>query len=199
MKNTQDNISFNEEKHEYRVGGIITPSVSQILKAMGLMDNFRHSDTALSNGTAIHKALELHDKGTLDYTKLDTRLQKCINLWEDFKKKMGLQITGIEQRVNFGVMFAGTIDRVAQKTIIDYKSGNPQDWAALQTAAYAIAYDPQHYMEYERYCLKIHWDMDRVIYKPYKDKKDFQTFMSMANVYHWKKNHGYLREIDDGN
>lgn len=201
MKNLQDNISFNEEKHEYRVGGILTPSVSQILQAQGLMDSFRHNEVALSNGTAIHRALELHDKGTLDYSKLDKRLQKCIDLWQDFKSDHGIKVLEIEKRVSMGVLYAGTIDRVAQcvgtKAIIDFKSGNPQDWAGLQTALYAMAYDPKDYMNYERYCLKIHWDLDRVIYKPYKDKNDFNVAMAMATTYHWKKNHGYLRNEEE--
>lgn len=199
----KSNISFNEEKHEYTVGGILTPSVSQILKANGLMDNFRHNEISLANGTAIHKALELHDKGTLDYTKLDPRLQKCIDLWQDFKSNLGIKIIGIEKRVNLGVMYAGTIDRVGQfksgkKIIIDFKSGNPQDWAALQTAGYAIAEDNIDYKNYERFCLKIHWDMDRAIYKPYCDNSDFNVFMGMVTTYHWKKNHGYLRENENG-
>lgn len=203
MNQPNNEIEFDAEKHEYRVGGIITPSVSQILKANGLMDNFRHNENSLRIGTAIHKALELHDKGTLDYSKLDPRLKKCIKLWEDFKKQMGLVVTGIEKKVCVGQIYAGTIDRIATDNrniaIIDYKSGNPQDWAALQTAAYAMAYNPTgNYKDWERYCLKIHWDLDRAIYKPYKDKNDFQNFMSMANAYHWKKNHGYLKEEVNG-
>ena len=197
-------INFNEKKHEYRVEGIITPSVSQILQANGLMDSFKHSENKLHTGTAIHKALEFSDKGTLDYSKLDSRLKKCIDLWEKFKKDLGLNVIGIEEKVAFGVLYAGTIDRIVKgqgkKAILDFKSGNPQDWAALQTAGYAMAYDPTDYMNYERYCVKIHWDMDRVKYKPYTDEHDFNTFMAMATTYHWKKNHGYLKleAQDDG-
>lgn len=199
MKNAQ--LKFNEEKHEYKLGGIIVPSVSQILQANGLFESFRHNENKLKIGTYIHKALELSDKGTLDTTNLDPRLKKCIDLWEKFKKDSGLKIIEVEKKVNVGVMYAGTIDRVAKgmykKSIIDFKSGVPQDWAALQTAGYAMAYDPTDYMNYERYCLRIHWDLDRAVYKPYKDQQDFNTFMAMATTYHWKKNHGYLRQEDD--
>lgn len=200
MKNTPNKIEFNEALHEYRVGGILTPSVSQILQANGLMDNFRHSETALNNGTAIHRALELHDLGKLDYANLDTRLQKCIKLWEQFKKEIEVcQIYVVEKQVCFGVLYAGTIDRViglenGKIMVLDFKSGSPQPWAALQTAAYAMAYDPQNHKEYERCCAKVHWDNDRIYYKPYKDQTDFNTFMAMASVYHYKKNNGYLRE-----
>lgn len=198
--NQKTTISFNQENHEYRVGGIITPSVSQILQANGLMDSFRHSEIALNNGTAIHKALELEDKGTLDYSKLDIRLKKCIDLWEKFKKELGIHVLCTEERVAFGVLYAGTIDRIVKgqgkKAIVDFKSGNPQPWAALQTAGYAMAYDPMDYMNYERYCVKIHWDMDRVKYKPYNDEHDFNTFMAMATTYHWKKNNGYLNSTE---
>ena len=200
MKNANKQIEFNEKLHEYRVGGIVTPSVSQILKYNGLMDNFRRSETNLNNGKAIHKALELHDLGILDYTSIDKRLKKCIDLWDKFKKDVGISlIIGAEEKVHFGVLYAGTIDRVlslrsGRKMILDFKSGNPQPWAALQTAAYAIAYDIEKHKDYERCCAKIHWDMDRIIYKPYKDSTDFNSFMAMATVYHYKKNNGYLRE-----
>lgn len=199
MKNTPK-LEFNEALHEYRVGGILTPSVSQILKANGLMENFRHSETALTIGTAIHRATELSDLGKLDYSSLDPRLKKCIDLWEKFKKEIGVSIVlGVEEKVHFGVLYAGTIDRVlslrnGHKMILDFKSGNPQPWAALQTAAYAMAYDLENHKGYERCCAKIHWDMDRIIYKPYNDHADFNTFMAMATVYHYKKNNGYLRE-----
>lgn len=203
MNNTQNKLEFNEALHEYRVGGILTPSVSQILKANGLMENFRHSETALNNGTAIHRALELHDLGKLDESSLDPRLKKCLILWDNFKKEIGVSVVlGTEERVHFGVLYAGTIDRVlslrnGRKMILDFKSGNPQPWAALQTAAYTLAYDLNKHKDYERCCAKIHWDMDRVIYKPYTDHADFNTFMAMATVYHYKKNNGYLREEEE--
>lgn len=203
MKNTPNKIEFNEALHEYRVGGILTPSVSQILKANGLMDNFRHSEVALNNGTAIHRALELHDIGKLDERSLDPRLKKCLNLWDNFKKEIGVSLVlETEKRVAFGVLYAGTIDRVLKlhnghRMVLDFKSGNPQPWAALQTAGYALAYDLNKHKDYERCCAKIHWDMDRVIYKPYKDLSDFNTFMAMATVYHYKKNNGYLREEEE--
>lgn len=203
MKNTNQPIEFNEQLHEYRVGGIVTPSVSQILKANGLMENFRRSETKLSNGTAIHRATELHDLGKLDERSLDPRLKKCLILWDNFKKEIGVSvIQGVELRVNFGVMYAGTIDRVlklrnGKRMILDLKSGNPQPWAALQTAGYALAYDVDGHKEYERCCAKLHWDMDRIIYKPYTDQADFNTFMAMAAVYHYKKNNGYLRENEE--
>lgn len=200
-----NSISFNEELHEYRVGGILTPSVSQILKAEGLMEAFRFNETALNNGTAIHKTLELHDLGTLDYTSLDPRLKKCIDLWENFKKKFGVKkVLEVEKQVSMAVMFAGTIDRVLElkngkRMVLDFKSGNPQRWGALQTAGYATAYDPKNCVDYERCCLKIHWDLEEAKYQPYYDKEDYNTFMAMATVYHWKKNNGYLREDKDGN
>ena len=199
MKNTPK-LEFNEALHEYRVGGILTPSVSQILKANGLMENFRHSETALNNGTAIHRALELHDLGKLDESSLDPRLKKCIDLWEKFKREIGVAvIIGIEERVHFGVLYAGTIDRRVSlmnghKAIIDFKSGNPQRWAGLQTAPYALAADLEHHKDYERFCAKVHWDNDRIYYTPHNDSTDFNTFMAMATVYHYKKNNGYLRE-----
>jgi hypothetical protein len=197
---TMQQIEFNEKLHEYRVGGVITPSVSQVLKANGLMDNFRHSELKLTIGTAIHRTLELADKGTLDTTNLDTRLKKCLYLWDNFKKSINIcEIFGVEKKVCFGALYAGTIDRVlglgnGKKMILDFKSGNPQAWAGLQTAAYAMAYDPKNYKDYERCCAKVHWDNDRIYYKPYKDPTDFNTFMAMATVYHYKKNNGYLRD-----
>lgn len=195
-------IDFNEEKHEYRVGGIITPSVSQILKANGLMGNFKFNETAMQNGTAIHKALELWDKGTLDMNSVDSRVMKCISLWEKAKKDLGIiGLEAIEKQVHFMTLFAGTIDRVAvtdsnilNKIIIDFKTGNPQKWGCLQTAGYAWTLDVTNPYKFERMCMKIHWDMDRVKIESHTNRDDLATFMSMANVYHWKKNNGYLEE-----
>ncbi len=196
MKNVQ--LKFNEEKHEYRLGGIVVPSVSKILQANGLFESFRRNETRLQEGTYIHKALELSDKGTLDTRTLDPRLKKCVDLWERFKKDLGLKVIEIEKRVHMGVMYAGTIDRVVEcdgkQSILDFKSGVPQDWAALQTAGYAMAYDNKNFRVGNRYSVQIHWDMGMAKYKPYNDIQDYNTFMAMATTYHWKKNHGYLNE-----
>lgn len=196
----KSNISFDETKHEYTVGGIFTPSVTKILKANGLMDCFRHNPVALDNGTAVHKGLELYDLGMLDTRNIDPKLVKCINLWIKFKKRFEIRdIIEVEKKVAFGCMFAGTIDRIVELDngklmTLDFKTGNQQRWGALQTAGYTLAYDPRDFKKYERCCVKIHWDMDEARYCPYHDEEDFNTFMAMATVYHWKNKNGYLRE-----
>jgi hypothetical protein len=69
-------LEFDAATHTYRLDGELVPSVTTVLKSVGLVE-YSHIpqdvlQAAAHRGTAVHYALELLDRGELDYESLDT-------------------------------------------------------------------------------------------------------------------------------
>ena len=96
-------IEFNKEKHEYKVDGIIRPSVTTILKDVGIIDfsgipkNILEAKSIL--GTGVHIACELKDKGILDYETLDNIYLPYLAAWEKFADKYECIIIENEKKI----------------------------------------------------------------------------------------------------
>jgi len=60
-----------DEHPVYRDGERVVPGVTGIIRAAGLMDVTGFNDYARDRGTAVHKAIELYERGTLDVDSLD--------------------------------------------------------------------------------------------------------------------------------
>jgi len=141
---TTPQIQFDAERHVYTVDGTPYPSVTTILKDAGLIDTSApwYTQEARDKGTYVHTATQYHDEGDLDPETIDPEIVGYVDAWEKFRAASKIEILHIELPVcNTTCMYAGMIDRVVMwskiKTVIDIKAGQPEDWHALQTAAYA--------------------------------------------------------------
>ncbi len=138
-------IEFDAMKHEYTEEGVVLPSVTQILKRVGLLDTKGFSRASADFGTAVHEATALIDLGekTLeDYATFDT--YKYLEAWCLFKEHHRVQILEVEQIVGgLQVGVAGTIDRLALVEgllcVVDLKSGKEKLWHPAQLAGYVYA------------------------------------------------------------
>jgi hypothetical protein len=148
-------FTFDEEKHEYRLNGILLPSVTQILSPLhdfSRIDPYR-LERARQFGTAVHLATELDDANELDEDSLDPKLKPCLEAWRRFKAETGFEIEHIEQPVySPSLLVAGTIDRVGkmrrhknQRMVVDIKTGA---WLyatiGLQLAGYKLIWNETH-------------------------------------------------------
>lgn len=138
-------LEFDEENHIYRVRGEILPSVTGVLKEEGLAvyGNGAGSSWAMQVGTWVHRAVEWHERGTLDDGDLPSGIRKFITSWERFKDATGfepikelmeLRLWHPEQR------FGGTPDipgRMGKKfVLVDLKTGSPRKSDLVQVGAY---------------------------------------------------------------
>lgn len=138
-----EEVEFTPDVHEYRVGGRVLISVTQVLKKAGYLRGYEGINPFYADrGTAIHLATEYEDKGTLDLEVLDPRIVPYLEAYRDFKAATGVRIEAIEERfhsVEDG--YAGTRDRRVQigskRGVLDIKSGRPAPWHPIQTAGYA--------------------------------------------------------------
>lgn len=192
-------LTFDAEKHEYRVDGQVVPSVTQILRP--LMDfSFVKPEvleSAANFGTAVHRACELDDLGELDTEKLDPALGPYLAGWRMFCAEHECKWEAIEKAVLHGSMrYAGTLDRAGrvhgESSLVDIKSGTSlMPTVGPQLAAYARAYDPQGAF-LKRYAVRLYPGGYEL--KAYTDPSDWPTFASLVTIRQFCERHN-LKEI----
>jgi hypothetical protein len=137
------NITFIEDGHIYRdEAGRELPSVTTILKEVGLIES-HGTEWHMDRGSAVHRTIELHEKGTLDESVLDPVLRPYLQAWMDCKAKTGLQVEEMERVVAHPVYrYAGRVDGIGtlggKTALSDIKTGAFQRWWILQSAAYNL-------------------------------------------------------------
>lgn len=191
-------VDFNEEKHEYSVGGIKIPSVSEILAPLSA-DRYRDLNPAVlqqaaARGTAIHEATQAIDYGAEPEPNpdLDGYLAAYMAfLWEhEVEWSMIEQIVYYQRTEDELPIYAGTVDRYGLvdgvPTVVDIKTyasltTDSQLAASCQTALYRDAMDQQcgRYMTL--------WDR---VYRAILHLKKDGTYR-LINLDEWDEKHGF--------
>ncbi len=187
-------LTFDEPKHEYRVNGVVVPSVTQILEDVGIVD-FSHIPPAtramaMERGRLVHLATQLDDEGDLQEATLDPELLPYVQAWRNARRglEMGESFTLIEWRghhAQFG--YAGTLDRLYGSLLIDIKTNDAPDWTRIQLAAYAALVTDKP-MTLTRLAVELHRDETYRVaeYPARKWQADFNVFLAALTVYREK-------------
>ena len=174
-------IDFDEEKHEYSVGGIRIPSVSEILAPLSAE---RYGElnpwmvkAAAAKGTAVHEACELIDYGV--EPEDDAEIEGYLDAYRSFLIDHDAEWANIESVVGYyrglpfdGVqgelpLYCGTIDRFGildgVPAVVDLKtyaslSTDSQLAASCQTTLYADALESNGFVPMSRYILHLKKD-----------------------------------------
>ncbi len=203
MKTKEPAITFNESKHEYKVDGKVYPSVTQVLKDTGLIDASWYAEGGAVRGTLIHELCEMLDTGTpfpafVFDNEIDDYVLGCLKAYDDFKKIAKPKWKEIELHwFNPTLQCAGTPDRIGvlwpkskqeEGTILDIKTGQPQEWHHIQMAGYMKITGLNKSTAYLSNILYLKpngkWRMDSKYCKEYED-----LFMAALKIYHWKAAH----------
>lgn len=159
-------VEFAEDRHEYRVDGVVIPSVTQILQATGIV-NYDHlpapiREAALLRGRRVHAATHFDDEGDLDESTLSEELLGYVAAWRSFRANSGFVPELIEHRAfNAEYRYAGTLDRMGtlsngKKAVVDIKTNSAEPWVAMQIAAYqGFLPEPRSYW---RMCVELYRD-----------------------------------------
>lgn len=187
------NFTFDPTTHTYRLDGRTLPSVTQVIRGVGLIDfqgiDQEILDRASAFGAAVHQACHYADQGDLNWDTLDELIKVYVQSWLNFRGDMHLQSFGaIEEPIyNEGYFFAGTPDRINshKNIIIDIKTGQVQPWIGLQLAAYSIlAGMPTA----RRIAVQLKPDGKFTVHE-FTDRKDREVFLAALAVYNWKMAH----------
>jgi hypothetical protein len=158
------NLEFNEEKHEYKLDGLIIPCVSDILEPLSKVEYETVSENVLDNakkkGTEVHQAIEFYNK----YKFANIR-DEYKGYFEAYKKwleefERDYEITEIESEVrtyNKTLWYSGTVDMivyVVEKNtgkcftfLIDTKTTAQLNinYVSVQTSGYKKALESNNY------------------------------------------------------
>ena len=74
MKNTEG-FTFDPEEHRFSVNGVVWPSITQVLREAGMIDDRWFDEYSATRGSYVHKICELHEKGILDPKSVDDDLK----------------------------------------------------------------------------------------------------------------------------
>ena len=189
-------LRFDEEQHRYFLRNRELPSVTHIIDHV--LQDLSHIPpdvlrAAGNRGTAVHKACELADLGTLDYGALDPALFPYVEAWERFKAETKFVPIRVEARVHSEVYgYAGTLDRIGsmnyRETLIDIKSGEVYPSAGVQLAAYNKAALERGLIAglLPRYAVQLRDDGTYSLH-PFTDSVDFNVFAAALQIYHFKQ------------
>ncbi len=149
LSEQQSEIEFDEKAHSYTVRGKAYPSVTQVLKDVGLIDTDWFSDGGIERGIWVHTLCERADRpGNPEggFILADGGLDEYAgytDAWETFKSMSGFCVLAIESPFySERLGMAGRADRIGylngKLTILDIKSGVKQKWHGLQLAGYKL-------------------------------------------------------------
>lgn len=145
-------VRYDSAKHLYSDQFGAIPSVTQALRACGMIDGSYHNESAAWRGTVVHHAIALESEGRLDESTLHTDLRGYLVAWRAAKGHLGLRGASplhVENRVASKTMrVAGTVDLAYRQepilTVIDIKTGSSAPWHRVQIAGYAALLAEHH-------------------------------------------------------
>ena len=189
--------TFDEALHEYRIDGVVVPSVTAVLHAV--LPGWQADQWYLERGRAMHHGCRLLDEGRLDWATVSPEIVGRVKAWEKFRREYNTPILAREQPLYSSLYrFAGTVDAVfaegvSEHLIVDLKSSYSPS-AIVQVAAYSMLWDLKgtsagRIVElrddetYRCHCI------DRPEMRGAK-----QTFLACLSVYSFMAKHNLLRK-----
>lgn len=153
--------TFEPESHLYRLNGSKVPSVTQVLKSVGIIDDSWFTEHSAWRGSVVHMVCQLEDEGDLDEASVAPEVTGYLEAWRRFKLDTGF-VAEVNEEPMFSTKlgFAGTPDRIGtvfdcSRTVVDLKSGAVQKAARIQLAAYQILADENGYRAINRVAVQL--------------------------------------------
>lgn len=190
-------LTYNDERHEYKVDGAIIPSTTQVLDYEGFVDTTFMNEHGRDRGGIVHLANKYLLEGRLNESTLDPRIIPYVDGTKKFIADMDYKPQIIERPMFHPIYLYGmtpdTIGTVRQfgdeLVLIDWKTGAPHQATIIQMASYleglrANGIEVKHvYIIYLK---------DDGTYKPELVKvtrKEINVFIYALTCMNWKHNH----------
>ncbi|HEX2882787.1 MAG TPA: hypothetical protein VHO25_24880 [Polyangiaceae bacterium] len=179
-------------EHVYSRAGRIVPSVTQILKETGLVDDQWFTEHSRWRGSAVHAMCHYDDEGDLDEATLDDRLKGYLEAYRLFKTEMGFVATHNERRVYHETLgYAGTFDIkgtfIHGECLPDIKSGVVNKVTRYQTVAYAATQERPRTLWRLGLGLKPSGKYSLKVYQPKEFDRDFRAWQSIVDFFHIRR------------
>lgn len=138
-------LQFNAAGHEYSVGGVVLPSVTEILKATGIADDFSGVDAYYADrGHRVHEVvaaallgfgLRISDSDEMQFAE---SFREFRNYYDPEPLYVEHRMHDLEPPVAGTVDFIGTLPGAlnGDMWVLDWKAGDYRSYYATQAAAY---------------------------------------------------------------
>lgn len=185
----QSEVQFDESTHTYTVDGRVVPSVTQVLKSVGMIDERWFNQAARDRGRVVTIAIELHSKGEL--VTVPGGYEGYVEAWVKFVDDTGFAARDVEKPVFSRLHgFAGTPDLeghvpgATRRLIVDVKTGVEAEHYPIQTAGYDMAYSDAH----DRWCVFLKQNGKYAI-RQHTNPRDRDVFLAALKIVHWQREH----------
>lgn len=189
-------LEFDQERHEYKLNGIIVPSVTQAISAAGfnLYDSVPAPlmEAAQKFGTAYHRAVQLYEDDDLDMGSLSAPLVPFLGQWIKCKQENKIRVLKTEYRVGSKIyQAAGTMDILAiyqgERTVFDLKTyQGVRITEGIQTAGYKLLYNEMNPKAPIKRRFSIHVSGDKYRMEPHTNMGDELDFLACVRIAHRK-------------
>ncbi len=176
--------------------GVELISVTMALKEVGLMSYRGHTTKYMDRGTEVHNQIEALIRGDEAVAVPDDAVG-YVESFVKFLEHTSPEIVASEERYWIDELgLCGQVDLIAviggEECIVDYKTGSPAPWHALQTAGYGIlrnGEEPGARIR-PRYALYLKPDGKLPKLEPHPDIGDFRLFRAALDLTWWKRKKG---------
>lgn len=189
--------TYDDELHEYRIDGVVVPSVTTILQAAGLYDDTWFTESARARGKYIHTAVLYYLQDDLVEDSIPEEYRGYIAAFKSFMADTGFQadIQNCEKPVYMAIYgYAGTPDLVGYMndcfTLIDIKTGAETPTTGIQLAAYEQLIGSPIVSKRHGLYLK---DTGKYKLIQYTDRNDLKLFNASLSLYHWRQKEVLLK------
>ena len=184
---------FDRGKHLFIVNNEVWPSITQVLRAAGMIDDRWFDDYSALRGTYVHKICELDLADNLNESTIDDKLLGYYEAWRRFRRDMRYIVNETEKpRVNNYYQFGGIADTVGvlngKSAVVDIKTGAEIPATRIQTAAQTLLFD---WPILTRYSLQLKPDGKYKLnsYPVESNVNDRNYFLSALSVWWWRRKH----------
>lgn len=189
-------LTFNPEGHLYFWDGKVVPSVSEILKKIGITrDYVGVDDFYRQRGTYVHQAVVFHVEHSLDEESVDENVTPYLRAFQKYESREGYCVRKTEVPLysqKYG--FAGTLDHLAEfkdsrfpgEGIADLKATEKFDKAAdLQLCAYAVLYH-ENFGKWPAFRLVLELHGDETARPVFFDADPEILWQAVMTLWEWK-------------
>ncbi len=186
-------VHFNPETHIYEAGGKIIPSVTQILKSVGIIVTKYHTEVSKIRGQAVHLAIEYWLEQRLDINSIDPLILPYFEAFLCFERDSKYIARYTEMPMYHPVLnYAGKPDIVAslnnKQVLLDIKTGQVQAWHSLQVAGYAMLCERNGIEIEKAYFLYLKKTGKYSLIECGDLQSAKKTFSACYEIYKWKQN-----------
>jgi hypothetical protein len=136
-----------------------------------------------ADGTAVHEWTAALDTGSTLPALPSQRATYLCECYLDWRQTHDHAWEEVEELImSWRLDYCGVVDRIGPG-VCDIKTGKPAPWHALQSAAYAVLVEPEHYLEVERSVLYLSTDKPARLVRHSK-ATDFTTWLDALRRSH---------------